>query len=175
MIWKIDRNARVSGVTSENIQAIGNELRRIAEKNGVIDPSEVVKEAEAITSPLHPVFEWDDDKAASAHRIWQARNLIKSVRVVTGKGEESLEQRVYVNVVTGTARGYMHVPAVMSDDVLRYQVLAKAKADLAAWRERYKELHELSLVFTVVDEVLLPQLTPALRGGRPVEEINARP
>jgi hypothetical protein len=49
--------------------------------NGELSPERVVQEARSGDSPLHEFFEWDDEKAAHAHRIQQARSLIRSVRV----------------------------------------------------------------------------------------------
>lgn len=153
-MYCLDKNARVAGVNKSNVEDVGRILVKIAETHGMIDPNVVVQEAQDVSSPLHPVFEWDDTAAAHEHRIWQARNLIKSVRIVTEKGEESIERRVFVNVITSNARGYMAVPTVMKDQVLREQVLNKAKHDLQCWRERYAELKELSGFFMAVDTFL---------------------
>lgn len=60
----------------------GAELERIQNQRGVIEPRVVVEESRPEAAPLHPVFEWDDDKAAENYRTWQARSLIKSVRVI---------------------------------------------------------------------------------------------
>jgi hypothetical protein len=55
-------------------------LERLA-REGDLSPERVVEEAESKDSPLHGLFEWDDEKAAHAHRLQQARSLIRSVRI----------------------------------------------------------------------------------------------
>jgi hypothetical protein len=51
------------------------------ENNKDLNASQVVAEAEKVSSPLHPYFEWDDTVAAQAHRLNQAQHLIRRVRV----------------------------------------------------------------------------------------------
>ena len=163
-VWKLAEGARVAGVTVANVQGIGDEIFRLVAQYRSLDPAVLVDAAQEEASPLHPIiYRLDDPSAAYEHRLWVARSLTKSVRAVTIHGEETLEQRVYVNVIDGASRGYMYVPVVMGDSVLREQVLAKAKADLAAWRERYSELQELAEVFSVVDKVLTVPAQKPLR------------
>lgn len=154
LVFKIDRSSRVKGVNNNNVQAVGNELFNILNKHGNIKPETVLVEAKKTWSPLHNAFEWDDSVAAHEHRLWQARTLVNSVRVVTERGEEILEQRVFVNVITGTSRGYMYIPQVMSNEALREQVLKKAENDLLAWKARYEELTELAEIFTVIERIV---------------------
>ena len=57
-------------------------LQEIAANNdGILRPEIVVEAARAKTSPLHSSFEWDNTRAAEAHRLWQARQLIVSVTI----------------------------------------------------------------------------------------------
>jgi hypothetical protein len=54
---------------------------RDLERDGRLIPAEVVSDARDPASPLHAQFEWDDSKAAEAHRLSQARTLIRSVKI----------------------------------------------------------------------------------------------
>ena len=56
-------------------------IRGIARDDGVIEPSEVVDAARSPRSPIHDDFLWDDTAAANAHRIEQARRLIRLVKI----------------------------------------------------------------------------------------------
>lgn len=51
------------------------------EKAGRLTPAEVVDAARNPKSPLHAYFEWDNDRAADAYRLGQARQLIRSVKI----------------------------------------------------------------------------------------------
>lgn len=48
---------------------------------GRLEPSIVVETARPSTSVLHSLFEWDVTKAAQAHWLEKARELIRTVRV----------------------------------------------------------------------------------------------
>lgn len=59
---------------------VAAELEHIADAHGgVIRPSDIVREAAALASPLHGEFEWDDSKAAYGYRLTRARQLISVV------------------------------------------------------------------------------------------------
>ena len=82
--FKLKSGSRISGVDPD---AVGAELERIDSKYGEITPDVVVSEARPKRSPLHPAFEWDDGKAASEFRLWQARSLVRSIQVVIDDAE----------------------------------------------------------------------------------------
>lgn len=119
---------------------------------GVLTPNAVVDDAKDARSVLHEVFEWDDSKAAHAHRLEQARALIRSIRV-----EITIESRIvncvgYVRApdVEPEEQGYRATGNVRDDadlarDALRHE-MARA---LAAMRRA----RELSLVFGLTDEL----------------------
>lgn len=53
------------------------------EKDGRLDPADVVEAARDPASPLHGYFEWDDTEAARQHRLGQARQLIRRIKIET--------------------------------------------------------------------------------------------
>jgi hypothetical protein len=63
-------------------QTAGEELDRIRQEHGTLEPGTVVDESRPDEAPLHPVFEWCDPKAAELYREHQATHLIKQVRVI---------------------------------------------------------------------------------------------
>jgi hypothetical protein len=63
-------------------QTAGEELDRIRQEHGMLEPGTVVDESRPDEAPLHPAFEWCDPKAAELYREHQATNLIKQVRVI---------------------------------------------------------------------------------------------
>ena len=75
------------------------ELERL-EREGRLSPSQVVNEARNIHSPLHEVFVWDDTVAAEKYRIVQARQLIRSFKIVVHVG----------NTITLMAPKFVHNP-----------------------------------------------------------------
>lgn len=72
------------------------ELDRIREQcGGKLMPRDVVAESKPKTAPLHHCFEWRDATAGELYREHQARNLIRSIRVVT-EGASTLPKFVHV-------------------------------------------------------------------------------
>ena len=71
-------------------------IRKLEASDGTITPQAVLSDAKDPASPLHEHFEWDDSKAAHAHRINQARELIRSVRLVITNTESVVRRVAYV-------------------------------------------------------------------------------
>jgi hypothetical protein len=134
-------------------QIAGEELERIrVRNNGRLENADVVTEARTKTSPLHSAFEWNDRKAAEAHRLTQAGELIRSIDVVMEKASgDTTPIRAFVSVKRDEDRSYTSVQHALSDEELRAQVVAQAWAELEAWRKRYAELVEFAKVFALIE------------------------
>lgn len=85
----------IPGLTA---QTVGEELERIRlAHDGRLTPPAIVRAATPKSSPLHVAFEWDNATAGKAWREHQARNIVRSVRVVYSETESG---PAYVNVRT---------------------------------------------------------------------------
>lgn len=151
MIYRWNANTSRPGIDA---QTVGEELERIrVYNNGRLEPSLVVDAARPPDAALHDAFEWDDAKAAEAHRADQARYIIRHIEVVIDKAEgDPTPVRAFVSVKRDEDRSYTAVTDALSDPTLRAQVLAGALKELEAWRHRYAELLELAKVFAVIDQ-----------------------
>ena len=78
-------------------EVVGQELQRIHEKDGTLQPQAVVDAARPEDAPLHPAFEWDDFVAGEQYRNIQARSMIKTVQIESGEDSEPRDP-VYVRV-----------------------------------------------------------------------------
>lgn len=145
---RVPIDAQVAGERLEQLESVAG---------GPVTPKQVVDDARPEDAPLHPVFEWDNGKAAELYREEQARHVIRSVRIVVQ--QETEEQpakavRAFVNVVDGSGRqGYMPTIKALSDNDLREQVLRNAWGEIQSWRERYRELQELTGIHKAIDDV----------------------
>lgn len=114
-------------------------------------------------APLHPCFEWDDSVAAEHYRENQARHIITSIEVVRDEEPEVDEEPRPVTVQAFHAlrreetAGYEHIETIMSDAEKRARLMELARRDMDIFREKYRELDELSKVFSAMDEVLSGQ------------------
>ena len=134
-------------------QMAGEELERIRTwHNGRLTQEMVVEAARDPGAPLHPHFEWDDQKAADKWRLEQAGDMIRSIAVVISEEDDKRPVRAFVSVVRDDDRSYTSTVHALSDADLRQQVLSQAFRELDAWRHRYAELVELAQVFAVIDQ-----------------------
>lgn len=125
-------------------QVAGEELEKIFDLHGVINPKVVVDAARPNDAPLHPVFEWDDPVAAGKYREWQSRNLIKSVTIIPP--EQKQKQIAYVNVQTTAqeTRGYYPVNVVVQNPEMFAIALSKQIALVKSLNEGVHQMQELA-------------------------------
>lgn len=152
------RNDRYSWRPGSHIkidaQAAGLELAQIEKQtNRSLTPADVLERARTNNSALHGHFEWDNAKAAEAHRIGQAGELIRAIVIDVSKSNLSTKAiRAFVSVEREGVRSYTSTAHALSDKELRAQVVRKAWEDLEAWRQRHAELVEFARIFTAIDE-----------------------
>lgn len=123
---------------------IESELVALTDEEGFIKPRVVVDWArENPESEIHKHIEWDDAKAAEAHRLDQARRLI----VVHVRSEEGERATISLVQDRNPGGGYRHMGAVMSNAELRLMALRQALRELRRFEQRYRHLQELGRVF----------------------------
>jgi len=130
-------------------------MEDVRRKNGgALTPDALLERARSANSAGHDHFEWADGKAAHLHRISQAGDLIRAITIdVTHSNVEPPKTvRAFVSVEREGQRSYTSTVHAMSDAELRKQVVAKAWADLEAWRERHRELTEFARIFSAMDD-----------------------
>lgn len=133
------------------------ELERIAgEHQGLLRPSDVVKAARPVSSPLHEQFEWDNDKCGEEYRLWQARKLISVTVEYIGEGDEAVPFRVFVSLTPDRKHeggGYRLMRITMADGASRKQLFADALAEMKRFQQKYQDLKELAGVFAAMRKV----------------------
>lgn len=124
------------------------------QQSGELTPSDVVSDARNPNSPLHSFFEWDDGAAAEAHRLHQARGLIRSVVAIFTQPEEPARRmKAFVHIAEPGANHYRSIDHALSQKKTRDMVLQRAWREFQQWRARYRDMKEFSELFSVADEV----------------------
>jgi hypothetical protein len=160
---------------SQSFDGVGRDAQKVGERlealrsdsNGVLFTKDVVADARSEASPLHPFFEWNDRKAAVAHRLNQARTLIRAV-VLGAIDDEEVSSRAYVaDAESGgyrnttdqlvTMRATTTAPASSSGRFGRDRA-EEARRELRLWRERYGALESFADVVDAIDRVLDEEL-----------------
>ena len=131
---------RLKNAKHADANEIGAALSEIATKNGgSLQPKNVVDAARSPSNVLHKFFEWNDQIAAEAFRLDQARGLIRIVRVDV----DEEPTRAFFSIKDDAGQCYRPVAAVLNSASLQLALLKAAERDLKAFYERYKVLREL--------------------------------
>jgi hypothetical protein len=126
--------------------SLRDQLQAVHDTRGKLTPEIVLDEARPLNSPLHDRFEWDDTRAAEAHRINQARNLITSCKWVYKEATDKAGPE-YVrafHAIRGDDREYVYEPAheVASDPMLAKLVLQDMERQWKALYRRFQTFDE---------------------------------
>lgn len=133
-------------------QVAGDALDKLQEGNGGrLTPRVVVDAARPIDAALHPVFEWDDLRAAELFREDQARHVISSIRVVQPRTDPKAAPQMlhaYVSLIEDLdgekTRAYVPMTRVVNDPDLLQRALEQAGAELRALEDRYREFDAIA-------------------------------
>lgn len=155
--FEFSEGARFQPGAVKDAKAVGEHLELLRKQcKGELTPEDVLEDAKHDNSPLHSFFEWDDTAAAHAHRLAQARGLIRAVVAVYVDDEKqrpAVRTKAYVHIPEPSAPHYREAGHAMSQTKTRQLVLQRAWRELQAWKQRYKDLKEFSDLFDVIDEV----------------------
>jgi hypothetical protein len=140
----------------------GKELERINHANNGVTPQAVVDEARPEEAPLHPVFEWDDERAGENWRRYQARNLIRAVITIepSSDGKESTTQQpAYVHVEQRLDDGqkrktYMPIRTVVNRPDLFADALSHLQRKASEMQSAVEALERAARKFNQSDEIL---------------------
>ena len=137
--------------------AVGAEIEEIwEEKNGQIQPVDLVNRARSESSAMHTLFEWDDSIAAGKYREAQGAYILRHIRVSTSDqvGEKTIYVGAFINVVTTEGRFYSPVSIVKHNDEQREYALREARNSLMAWRRKYAAYTEFFEIHQTIDRLI---------------------
>lgn len=151
MVYQWKSGARIEA----DPQKVGERVEKLSKLNGGgVTAERLLSDARNPKSPLHPCFEWDDAKAAEAHRIAQAGHVLRCLVKVEAHERKPVPVRAFVPVFRepdAERREYVGITDALNDPLMREQVIASARRELAAWREKYRLYDELAELFEVID------------------------
>jgi hypothetical protein len=145
-------SARIKGVDATSAATV---LKHIQTRDGSIQAQAVVDEARPKDNPIHPAFEWRDKLAAEEHRRWQARQLVRSIRVIDAPATDRPPDVVHVQVTSPAfvfaghgnedkPAGYYSSVTVLSDMDLFDRAMNEALQKLRSAERSVEELKALA-------------------------------
>jgi hypothetical protein len=146
------------GIEADKAYQCLEKIRR--RNNGNLTDTKILEEAKKKTSPIHNWFEWDDTEAAKAHRLSQARNLVRSFIVVYEEAPK-IETRAYQVTHRKVAQNdkakrslYSTTEEILADPVRRDALIARAIREAMDFRRRFQGIYELDKIFNAIDRTL---------------------
>jgi hypothetical protein len=169
--WRTKAKGILTSRENINPTEVGKIIKLIADKKGKCTPRDVVEVARPVDSVLHPLFQWDDTKAAEAFRQQQARSLIRSIQVVRLEGDKPkiVERKaLMVHVPTRDEdnqeeAGYITIESALNDKVARGKVVEMAFKQLQGIRAKYGDFNELDEIWGAIDRVAKWRGQPVVR------------
>lgn len=146
--------------TKPEREAVSKELARITDdQGGLLTPDRVVFEASYEDNVLHRLFEWDDTIAGNAWRVEQARELIRTVRVVVTTKTTQIRVVAYVRDPDQASdqQGYVPTVSLVGENERAGRALAAEFERAGSIMRRAHELAEAfemeKQVFSVIEKV----------------------
>jgi len=164
-LFKARKGAQISKTKA---QIYGEYLYSLSdERKGRLSPGFVVKKAKNLNAPIHDFFIWDDEKAAKAYRIWQARSLLGAIIIEYEYDGKHGETRAFLNVDTDDFYGgknsskniYVTIEEITQNEIFIEQVINNALMEAKSWNSKYKqysdfrEFEKLKTVFEVIEKL----------------------
>lgn len=116
------------------------ELEDLREQaGGRLLPEAVVERARSQNSALHRYFEWNNDAAAHAYRLQQARQVIRAVVRMVPNGAGATPIRAYVSLPSdrATGNGYRAVADVLTDEAAAAEAMRELRRKVMSLRAKY--------------------------------------
>lgn len=133
----------------EKAQVYGEFLWELKDENEFLTPALVVKKAKAKDSPIHDYFEWNDNDAGEKYRLWQARQLMRSIEVFISKDDEETIEAFHnitvkeVDSEDDDKRRYVSVDDIQKNPEYLEMIVENAQNEAKGWYTKYNRYKKL--------------------------------
>ena len=137
-----------------------SEVLEVQETYG-LTAENILRKASKKSSSLYEFFDWDNSSAGEKWRLQQARGLINEIKIIVDDKEIYAFENVNISVestkVTDSkmskfsSREYKPIIEIMNNEDYRKQLIYRALSEASYWKERHKELVELSPIFSSIE------------------------
>lgn len=117
----------------------------------IVTPANVLEVARNKNTELHKCFTWNNDEAAEKWRLKEARQLIQLFVIKTEK-QEVYKPRIFQ--ATSKKNVYQETRFFVQNKNEYTALVNRAKAELIAIQNRYKEITEMEEIFEAIDNFI---------------------
>lgn len=132
-----------------------DQLQQLYDANQRLTPALVLAEAEDPNSPLHALFEWNDSVAADRWRLQQARELIRSVKVVYREADDTnpaKSVRAWHAIRDESGHHFEPAEQVALDPFQRRLLLADMEREWQQMKRRWADFDEFWRLIAAANE-----------------------
>lgn len=121
------------------------ELQRIQEAHGKLEPQTIVDEARSKNSPIHDAFEWDNNVAGDKYRLQQARLMARSIIVEFADSPDLTPRHIFVHVpaTEGEKGYYQDVEVAIQNPDEAERALARLAGKVQSAEQSFVEFSDL--------------------------------
>jgi hypothetical protein len=136
---------------------VDRELEKLMNTLGHVPTTkEVLAAARPAKSSLHKFFEWDDSKAAEAHRLQQAGILLQSSEFIVQMRENGSTRNVPVRrfVLVNKNQPMRLRNEALDDEEASKTISDRALGELRSWCRRYVDLRSLAAIRREIERLV---------------------
>lgn len=128
------------------------ELQRIQKEYGELTPKNVLEASRNPDALFHKYFEWNDTKAAEAHRLQQARILLNNVEIRVVSSGKDVVIPVFEHVKTEEKNTYKTFMSFDTEDVSYLKVRTRKEIEILVVKlSKFKQFNK---IVNMLEEVL---------------------
>lgn len=143
--WKTPVFSKVSAQTA------GEHIEKLSEEHGEVTPKLLLEDSRPKNAVLHPLYEWDNKKAAEKYRLHQSKLIIGNLVVVSTTSEDPqiplVPVRAFVSVNDRNEKAsYRPTLIALSEEATKEKIIANALSELRSFEQKYKGLIDTEAV-----------------------------
>ena len=118
-------------------------LGELEEQKGIVTPKDILDIARSEDSPIHGLFNWDDEIAGELYRLNQARALITDVKVEIQDKKIQKFYNVKIEINGEEKQGYKSVNNIINNEQMKNQIVQDAVSEIRYWQNKYNDITQL--------------------------------
>ncbi len=108
---------KIKGLSKKvKVEKVVKELQNIKSKQGELTPEAIVEAGKRKSSPMHKLFQWDNELAGHQYRLQQARTIINNIEITVIKDNKPYNIDAYEIVKSETGREYKSFDVMTFDE-----------------------------------------------------------